>query len=195
MSAAPQILVVSGLSPVETDPWQAWLEARFPYAAWVRPLDGDWPDLGRWSQRIEAALARGVPGRPWLALAHGFGALALVHHAVHGLRSPAAALLLAPASPHRFGQDVETLGHPIPYPTALVALQGGAHPASPWLQDDEADRWASLWGSKRCDAGAGPSLNGTVPWPEGAALLAAHGVATATDSKAHIQARFASLAR
>lgn len=159
------VLVVSGLSPVESDPWQAWLEARFPQAAWVRPLDGDWPDLDRWSTRIDVALAAGQ-GRACLALAHGFGALALVRHASHGLRAPASAILVAPADPTRFGQDAASIGHPLPYAASVLALQGGAHDASPWLQDQPAREWADRWRAGLVDAGTGPTLPPTA-WPEG----------------------------
>jgi hypothetical protein len=170
------LLVVSGLSPVETDPWQAWLEWRFPQATWVRPLDGDWPDLDRWSARIDTALAGGGArerGLPWLALGHGFGALALVRHASHGLRAPDAAILVAPADPVRFGQDAASLGHPLPYPSSLLALQRGPHEASPWLRDALAREWAGHWRSGLVDAGAGPTLPPS-SWAEGEALVAAH---------------------
>lgn len=172
MHSNVHLVVASGLSPVDTDPWQAWLEARFPQATWVRPLGGDWPDLARWSARLDQALAQGG-GRPALALGHGFGALALVHHAAHGALSPAAAILVAPADPARFGQDPDSLGHPLPYPTSTLALQGGAHDASPWLQDGGAADWAARWGSRLVDAGGGPTLPPSA-WPEGEALLAAH---------------------
>lgn len=181
---APQplvdIVVVSGLSPVESDPWQAWLEARFPQADWVRPLDGDWPDLDRWSARIDTALARGVPGRQRIMLAHGFGALAVMRHAARGTLAPSAAILVTPAQPRRFGQDVETLGHPLPYPGTLIAPQGGAHAESPWLQDDDAATWAQIWGVRLVDAGRVPVQyahavpGATPPWPEAEAVLAAH---------------------
>jgi len=174
------VLVVSGLSPVETDPWQAWLEVRFPRAAWVRPLDGDWPDLARWTARIDQALAAGETGRPALVLAHGFGALAVIRHAAQGRVAPASAILVTPAAPHRFGLDAATIGHPLPYRTTLLAPQGGAHPESPWLQDDEARTWAEAWQARLVDAGRGPvrsaaAAPGTVPpWAEGEAVLAEH---------------------
>lgn len=166
------LLVVSGLSPVETDPWQAWLETRLPHALWVRPQDGDWPDVDRWCARIDAALGR-RRRRACLALAHGFGALALVRHASHGLRSPDAAILVAPADPARFGHDAASIGHPMPCPATLVALQGGSHPGSPWLQDEGARDWAARWRAVLVDAGAGPP-RAPAAWAEGEALLAAH---------------------
>ncbi len=174
------ILVVSGLSPVETDPWQAWLETRFPKAAWVRPLDGDWPDLDRWSGRIDHALARSATGRPALVLAHGFGALAVIRHATQGLHAPASAILVTPASPHRFGHDVDSIGYRLPCRSTLLAPQGGAHSESPWLQDEYAQRWAAAWGSHLVDAGRGPVHHAaavpgaTAPWPQGEAVLAEH---------------------
>jgi len=174
------VLVVSGLSPVETDPWQAWLQARFPQADWVRPLDGDWPDLDRWSARIDQALARGATGRPALVLAHGFGALAVSRHATQGLRSPASAILVTPASPHRFGLDRDSIGHPMPYKSTLLAPQGGAHAESPWLQDEDARSWAAAWNCRLVDAGRGPVqgvaavAGATPPWAEGEAVLIEH---------------------
>jgi predicted alpha/beta hydrolase family esterase len=178
--ALVEIVVVSGLSPVESDPWQAWLEARFPQAAWVRPLDGDWPDLDRWSARIDEVLARGQADRQRLLLAHGFGALAVMRHAMHGALAPSSAILVTPAQPRRFGQDATSLGYPLPYPGTLVAPQGGAHGESPWLQDEDAQAWAQRWGCRLVDAGRGPvphpfAVSGaTPPWPEAEAVLASH---------------------
>jgi predicted alpha/beta hydrolase family esterase len=181
LSRSPlSFLVVSGLSPVETDPWQAWLAARFPHAGWVRPLDGDWPDLDRWVARIDEALERDAAGRPSLVLAHGFGALAVVRHATQGRRAPAAAILVTPACPRRFAQDARSLGHPLLYPGTLIAPQGGAHAESPWLQDEEAAAWAQAWGCRLVDAGRGPVQHAnavpgaTPPWLEAEAVLAAH---------------------
>ncbi|HEY9024917.1 MAG TPA: alpha/beta hydrolase [Burkholderiaceae bacterium] len=174
------VLVVSGLSPVDADPWQAWLEARFPQAAWVRPLDGDWPDLDRWSARIDQALGRGVTGRPALVLAHGFGALAVIHHANQGMHTPASAILVTPAAPRRFGQDARSIGHPMPYKATLLAPQGGAHAESPWLQDEDAQAWAAAWNCRLVDAGRGPLHcagevpGATPPWAEGEVVLIEH---------------------
>lgn len=174
------ILVVSGLSPTESDPWQAWLEARFPQAGWVRPHGADWPDIDRWADRIDEALAPNASRCPQLVLAHGFGALAVIHHALHGRRVPTAAVLVTPAYPKRFGLDAETIGQRLPYPSTLIAPQGGAHLESPWLQDEDAATWARLWGSRLVDAGRGPVVHphavagATAPWREGEAVVAAH---------------------
>ena len=124
-----------------------------------------------------------------MAIGHGFGALALAYHAAHGLRSPVAAVLLAPACPQRFGQDARSLGQALPYPTQLVALQGGDHPQSPWLQDAEAGEWARAWGSRLVDAGAGPAGDAS-GWAEGEAVLQALQIAGLPNK----QARFRSLA-
>ena len=178
--ALVEFVVVSGLSPVESDPWQAWLEARFPQASWVRPLDGDWPDLDRWAARLDETLAKSAADRQRLVLAHGFGALAVMRHALRGALAPSAAILVTPAQPRRFGQDSNTLGHPLPYPGTLIAPQGGAHAESPWLQDDEAQAWAQRWGCRLADAGRGPVqqphavAGATPPWPEAEAVLQRH---------------------
>jgi predicted alpha/beta hydrolase family esterase len=178
--ALVEFVVVSGLSPVESDPWQAWLEARFPQASWVRPLDGDWPDLDRWAARLDETLAKSAADRQRLVLAHGFGALAVMRHALCGALAPSAAILVTPAQPRRFGQDVTTLGHPLPYPGTLIAPQGGAHAESPWLQDEDAQAWTQRWGCRLADAGRGPVQHphavpgATPPWPEAEAVLQWH---------------------
>ena len=187
-------VVVSGLSPVESDPWQAWLEVRFPHAAWVRPLDGDWPDLDRWSARIDEALAQGAANRQRVLLAHGFGALAVMRHATQGALAPSAAILITPAQPRRFGQDATTLGYPLPYPGTLLAPQGGAHGESPWLQDEDAEVWAQRWGCRMVDAGRGPVphphavAGATPPWPQAEAVLASHMVPMLARARVAVQA-------
>lgn len=189
------VLVVSGLSPVESDPWQAWLEARFPQAGWVRPLDGDWPDLERWSARIDQALARGATGRPALVLAHGFGALAVIRHATQGQQAPASAILVTPASPHRFGLDARSIGHPVPYKSTLIAPQGGAHAESPWLQDEDAQSWAAAWNCRLVNAGRGPIQGlaavpgATPPWAEGEAVLIEHMAPLLARARAELAAK------
>jgi len=173
------IVVVSGLSPVDVDPWQSWLESRFPQATWVRPLDGDWPDLDRWAARIDACLESAEASPGGLVLAHGFGALAVVRHAALGRQRPACGILVTPAQPSRFAQDAASLGSPLPYPCTLVAPLGGAHEESPWLQDDQAVEWAARWGCRLADAGRGPVRHAhavagaTPPWPEAEAVVSA----------------------
>ncbi|HEX4510949.1 MAG TPA: alpha/beta hydrolase [Burkholderiaceae bacterium] len=173
------IVVVSGLSPVDSDPWQAWLETRFPQATWVRPLDGDWPDVDRWAERIDSALRAGGATAPRLVLSHGFGALAAIRHAATSREAVSAGLLVTPAHPRRFALEAEGLMDPIPYETTLLAPLGGAHPESPWLQDDDAVGWARRWGCHLVDAGRGPVRNShavagaTAPWTEAETVLGA----------------------
>jgi predicted alpha/beta hydrolase family esterase len=173
------LVVVSGLSPVDVDPWQAWLEARFPQATWVRPLDGDWPDVDRWAERIDEALDHGGPVAPRLVLSHGFGALAAIRHAASGGQPVSAALLVTPAHPRRFALEGGRLVNRVPYPAALLAPLGGAHEESPWLQDDDAVDWAERWGCHLVDAGRGPVRHAhavpgaTPPWAEAEAVLGA----------------------
>jgi hypothetical protein len=174
------VVVASGLSPVDVDPWQAWLETRFPQATWVRPLDGDWPDVDRWAGRIDEALAAGGPVAPSLLLAHGFGALAAVRHAEVGRHDVSAAMLVTPAQPRRFALESGRLMNRLACPATLLAPLGGAHDESPWLQDDDAVDWADRWGCALVDAGRGPRRYGhavpgaTPPWAEAEAVLGAH---------------------
>jgi len=174
------IVVVSGLSPVDSDPWQAWLETRFPQATWVRPQDGDWPDVDRWAERIDQALAAGGPQAPRLVLAHGFGALAVIRHAAVGREEISSAMLVTPAQPRRFGLEAGRLVNRLSCPATLLAPLGGAHEESPWLQDNDAVDWAVRWGCTLSDAGRGPVRHAhavpgaTPPWAEAEAALGAH---------------------
>ena len=135
-----RLLIVPGLHDSELDHWQSWLQ-RFSRDA-VRVVQRDWaaPDLQRWSARIGATLDRAGRG-PWLAVAHSFGALALVHHLTHEPQSPvAAALLVAPADPDKFGVGELLPSRALPVPTT-VALSS----SDPWLGLAAGERWARRW--------------------------------------------------
>jgi predicted alpha/beta hydrolase family esterase len=200
----PSLLVVSGLRSFAADPWQDWLEhiaSEFADVRWVRPQDGEWPDADRWADRIDQALAPAAPGGIWV-LAHGFGALAVVRHAVrhaalhaatgsgpavvHDIahdaahQAPArpqppawsAAVLLAPATPQRFGMAAADLDRPLGGATTVVAATQTVADGYPWLHGDEARHWARRWGSDFVDAGAGPrAAEGPAVWLLGRQLL------------------------
>ena len=71
--------MVPGLGDSPPGHWQSWLPHRHPGAVRVTKRDWDRPELERWASRIGSVLDRAGPGR-WLAVAHSFGALALVRH-------------------------------------------------------------------------------------------------------------------
>ncbi len=167
------LLVVAGLRSWAHDPWQDWLDARFRDADWVRPVDGEWPDVGVWANRIERVLER-HPSGECLVLAHGFGALAAIWHATRGARQPAGLILLAPADPQRFAIAPPSITTPLPCPTSLVASTVEVANNHPWINGDVARRWASTWGARFVDAGGGPSAANIPDWPLGQRVLEQH---------------------
>lgn len=149
----PRLLVIPGLGDSPPGHWQSWLEARQPGA--VRVVQRHWaePDLERWSTRIASVLARSGPG-PWLAVAHSYGVLALVRHlALQPASAVAAALLVAPADPDKFGQG-ELLGQALPVPSTLVLSS-----TDPWMALPRGQRWAERWGSACVHLGAAGHIN------------------------------------
>jgi predicted alpha/beta hydrolase family esterase len=99
MLKAPRLLIVSGLQDSGDAHWQTWLQRQFRDAQRVRQRDFATPDLPRWSERIDAAVDHD-DGQGFVAIAHSFGALALVEHLARRADSPIrAALLVAPADP------------------------------------------------------------------------------------------------
>jgi hypothetical protein len=170
----PRLLVVPGLNDSPPEHWQSWLQDQ--HADAVRVTQRDWakPDLERWATRIGSVLARSGPG-PWLAVAHSFGALALLHHLALQPHSPvAAALLVAPADPDKFGLAEQLPQRPLAIPTTVVLSSN-----DPWLALARGQRWAQRWGSPCINLGAAGHVNAasghrTLP-------LASHWVQTATD--------------
>jgi predicted alpha/beta hydrolase family esterase len=152
--SAPRLLVIPGLGDSPPDHWQSWLQSRHPGA--VRVVQRDWAqaDLDRWAARIGSVLARSGPG-PWLAVAHSFGVLALVRHLTLQPASPvAAALLVAPADPDKFGLGEHLPHGALPVPSTLV-LSG----TDPWLALPKGQRWAQRWGSACIHLGAAGHVN------------------------------------
>jgi predicted alpha/beta hydrolase family esterase len=153
-SCPPRLLIVPGLHDSGPAHWQTWLERSAGPAQRVRQQRWDEPDLVRWSARIGSTLAHAGPG-PWIAVAHSFGVLALVHHLAQSGPGPlAAALLVAPADPARFG-IAERLPHDgLPCPATLVASQ-----TDPWMAFAEAQRWAARWRCPLVNLGAAGHIN------------------------------------
>lgn len=146
-----RILVAPGLHGSGPDHWQSRWEALYPHFERITQDDWSVPDLGAWSARVGEAL-RASP-RPALVVAHSFACLATVRAAG---TAPAlfGALLVAPASPHKFGlaHALEPLAPALP--TILVGSQD-----DPWMPAPEAKQWAARWGSEFVDAGAAGHIN------------------------------------
>lgn len=153
-SAPPRLLIVPGLHDSGPTHWQSWLEAGMAPATRVRQHRWNEPDLARWSTRIDATLAHAGAG-PWVAVAHSFGVLALVHHLARCPDSPvAAALLVAPADPARFFVAESVPAAPLPRTATMVASQN-----DPWLSITEARRWAQRWRCPLVDLGHAGHIN------------------------------------
>jgi uncharacterized protein len=168
------LLLVSGLRSWAHDPWQDWLDVRFRDAHWVRPRDGEWPDLGVWARRIEQGIAAQGGDDDCLVIAHGFGALAAAWHAFGGHTRPAGLILLAPADPQRFAITPESLERRLPCEASLVASTHTVPDNHPWLHGEAAQRWAQAFGARFVDAGAGPGAANIPSWPLGQQVLEDH---------------------
>lgn len=149
-----RLLIVPGLHDSGPAHWQTWLERSAGPALRVRQHRWDEPDLDRWSARVAATLDHAGPG-PWIAAAHSFGVLALVHHLARHPDGPIhAALLVAPADPARFGIAERLPRDGLPCPATLVASEN-----DPWLSIAETQRWAGRWRVPLVNLGAAGHIN------------------------------------
>jgi predicted alpha/beta hydrolase family esterase len=143
-----RLLVIPGLNDSPPDHWQSWLQSHHRDA--VRVVQQDWrsPDLERWTAGIRSKLARSGPGR-WIAVAHSFGALALAHVLSTDRDGHiAAALLVAPADPDKFGIGEQVPARALPITATMVLSQ-----SDPWLSHACGLRWAARWGCRVVDLG------------------------------------------
>ena len=153
-SGRARLLIVPGLHNSPSGHWQSWLEQLFPGA--VRVTQRDWAraELDRWAGRIASVLDRAGPG-PWLAVGHSFGALAIARHLALEADSPlAAALLVAPADPDRFGAAEDLPQQILPVPTTLLLSAN-----DPWMPLAAGQRWAHRWGSPCVNLGPAGHIN------------------------------------
>lgn len=149
-----RLLIVPGLHDSEPGHWQSWLQGQHPSSVRVTQRDWDSPDLARWSARIAGTLERAGPG-PWLAVAHSFGALALVRHLALDPESPvAAALLVAPADPDKFGFGPQLPQRALNVPSTVVLSA-----TDPWLLLAAGQRWAGRWSCACVNLGNAGHIN------------------------------------
>ena len=149
-----RLLVVPGLNDSPPEHWQSWLQSFHRDS--VRVVQRHWqqPDLERWATRIGSTVAHAGAG-PWVAVAHSFGALALVQHLAATPSSPIrAALLVAPADPDKFGIAELLPSRALPVPTTLVLSR-----SDPWLAASAGRRWAACWGGQVIDLGNAGHIN------------------------------------
>ena len=150
----PRLLIVPGLHDSGAAHWQSWLQALHHDAVRVEQDDWEHPDLARWAGRIAQTLAR-HGGGPWLVAAHSFGCLALARHVVLRPDLPlAAALLVAPADPDKFGVGASLPHAALGLPSTLVASD-----TDPWMSAAKATLWAGRWGSELINLGDAGHIN------------------------------------
>lgn len=149
-----RLLIVPGLHDSGPAHWQTWLQGFDRHALRVEQRDWATPDLERWAARIGSVLERAGPG-PWIAAAHSFGCLALARHLAQRDDSPvAAALLVAPADPHRFGVAELLPARPLPRPSVLAGSE-----TDPCMRAADARAWARRWGSHWVNLGDAGHIN------------------------------------
>jgi uncharacterized protein len=149
-----RLLVVPGLHDSGPDHWQTWLESHHARrAARVQQLDWSRPDLDAWAERIEVTLARD-PGARWVAVAHSFGCLALLHHLAHDGQGVHGALLVAPADPAKFGIGPRLPQGRLAVPTVMLASE-----TDPWMAFDAVCTWARVWGTPLISLGDAGHIN------------------------------------
>ncbi|HWS74078.1 MAG TPA: alpha/beta hydrolase, partial [Quisquiliibacterium sp.] len=163
-----RLLVVPGLRDSGAAHWQTWLQLRFPGAVRVYQRHWSKPDLDAWAARIGETLDAAGPG-PWVAAAHGFGCLALMHHLQQRASPVRFALLVAPADPARFKVSARLpMGAPL-LPSTLFASEN-----DPGMPIGEAREWARRWGSWLVNLGPAGHVDaaaGYGPFPEADALV------------------------
>lgn len=153
--SAPRLLIVPGLHDSGPAHWQSWLQQGDRRA--VRVVQRDWtqPDLDRWAARIDSTLDRAGGESPWIAVAHSFGCLAVARHLALRPDSPvAAALLVAPADPDKFGVAELLPTQALEVPSTMVISD-----TDPWMAASHARRWAQRWGSHTLHLGNAGHIN------------------------------------
>ena len=161
------VIIVPGLHDSGPGHWQSLWHRRHPEWSRVRQDDVDDPRLTNWAARLDQVRARDP--RPALLVAHSFGALTCVHAIARDGAKVAAALLVAPADPEKFGVAALLPSLPLPCPSLVVASSN-----DPWMRAEHAAQWAARWGSELVDAGPLGHINaesGLGEWHDGTALL------------------------
>ncbi|MBP0600164.1 alpha/beta hydrolase [Herbaspirillum sp. LeCh32-8] len=170
--SAYRVLVAPGLHGSGPEHWQSRWQRLYPAFERVEQADWSQADLPRWSQRLGEVLAQ--QARPTVIVAHSFGCLTTVHRAAalqaqSGAAAPiAAALLVAPADPEKFGVAAG-VSHRLPFPALVVGSED-----DPWMSAPRARQWAATWGADFLGAGALGHINadsGLGDWIDGQRLL------------------------
>jgi predicted alpha/beta hydrolase family esterase len=163
-----RVLVAPGLHGSGERHWQTRWEELHPAFERIEQWHWDRPDLQAWSAQVGHMLRRSQ--RPALVVAHSFGCLATLHRAAARPANLAAALLVAPADPRKFGYERELSAVRLAIPSIVIGSEN-----DPWMPADRARAWADRWGAQFVSAGALGHINadsGLGDWPFGLAELA-----------------------
>jgi predicted alpha/beta hydrolase family esterase len=162
-----RVLIVPGLHGSEPEHWQSRWQRLYPAFERVEQADWETPDLNVWSDQLLHVLRRSP--KPTLVVAHSFGCLATVRAAGYGAPNLAAALLVAPADPDKFGLSASLGARPLAKPSLLVGSTN-----DPWMACERASFWAKMWGTDFLCAGDLGHINaesGIGDWLFGLSLL------------------------
>lgn len=150
---APTCITVPGLNGSGPDHWQTWAEKEIPDCRRVSGIDFDKPVLAAWADAIRHNI-RDEAGSVIL-IAHSFGCLASVMAIADNETKVAGVILVAPASPQRFGvSGLIAPGELAPtsllaaIPTRPLGIPGMLIASSddPWMKMTHARYWADNWG-------------------------------------------------
>jgi predicted alpha/beta hydrolase family esterase len=139
-TSLPFLLVPSARAS-SGSPWPAFPRRGSPGVHRVAAPAGAPPDLNRWAAVVASAIDG--CGAPPLAVAHGFGALALLRAGFLFERRPAGAIFVAPDDPDLHGALGRLPRSALPYPSLLVASRD-----DPALKVTKAGALATRWGSR-----------------------------------------------
>lgn len=167
-----RVMIVPGLHGSGPAHWQSWMVQQLPGAVRVEAENWSDPRIGPRAQAV-ADLMTTDPAADWLIVAHSLGCLAVAHlgrqlRQTGGACALRGALLVAPAHPERFGENL-SVQERLPFLAETVISRN-----DPWLSLEAAFALGEQWGSRLVDAGPVGHLNaeaGFGPWPYGLRLM------------------------
>jgi uncharacterized protein len=174
-------LVIPGYHGSPQGHWQQWLTTQLPGSTLLDGIDWEQPVLATWAGRVRELLTRAP--EPLTLVAHSFGCLAAVVATADRPDKVADLILVAPADPARFdflglrstsAFPQFQLEHALPERSLQVSGIVIGSSNDPWLQLEQAQRFAQRWKLDFHDAGAVGHLNiesGHGPWVQGLDLL------------------------
>lgn len=156
-------LIVPGLNNSDTQHWQTRWQAQLVGSRRIGLDNWATPNLSKWCEAIEQALA--TANEPSIVIAHSFGALASARMAELMPDKIRALFLVAPADPAKFA-----IAHMLPHTALSVKTTLIASTNDPWMDADKAAQWAMNWGAEFLrvkDLGHINSASNIADWPQG----------------------------